>query len=141
MATKDRPTIRIDLASAEVAVSRVIARIDAAWRDKQFDGVEACFHPDAVVVGPGYTEVARGRAACVESYREFATNARVLHYAESAHQLRVWKTTAVYTYGWTMTFERDQGPVHEKGTDQMVLQKAADGWQVVWRYVHFEPAD
>jgi hypothetical protein len=32
----------------EGAVREVIERIDAAWRSKQFDGLEACFHRDAV---------------------------------------------------------------------------------------------
>ena len=140
MPTRDKPTIPVEITSGEVAVSHVLARIDAAWRDKKFDGLETCFHPDAVIAGPGYAEYARGRKACVESYREFATNAEVLAYSESGHRLRVWKTTAVYTFSWKMTFAREQGPVHEKGTDQMVLQKGADGWQVVWRYVFFEPA-
>ncbi len=141
MATREKPTIRVDLGSAEVAVSKVISRIDRAWREKQFDGFEACFHPDAVITGPGFTEVARGRDACARSYREFATNSEVLAYSEANHQLRVWKSTAVYTFAWRMTFQRGEGPVHEKGTDQMVFQKGTEGWQVVWRYVHFEPAE
>ena len=75
----------------------VIAKIDAAWRLKQFDGLDECFHRDAVIVGPGYTEFARGRDKCTESYREFARNAAVLAYSESSHALRIWNTTAVYT--------------------------------------------
>jgi hypothetical protein len=141
MATKEKTTIRLDLGSAEVAVSKVITRIDAAWREKKFEGLEACFHPEAVITGPGFAEMARGRAACVESYREFATNAEVLAYSEANHQLRVWKSTAVYTFAWRMSFQRGEGPVHEKGTDQMVFQKGQDGWQVVWRYVHFESVE
>ena len=52
-----------------IEVRQVIARIEAAWRSKQFTGPEMCFHEDAVIVGPGYVEYARGRGKCAESYR------------------------------------------------------------------------
>jgi uncharacterized protein (TIGR02246 family) len=123
----------------ESAVRQVIARIDAAWRLKQFDGLDECFHKDAVIVGPGYAEFGRGREKCAESYREFAANASVLSYSESGHALRLYETTAVYTFAWEMTYRRDQGPSHEKGTDQLVFQLGPEGWQLVWRYIFFEP--
>jgi uncharacterized protein (TIGR02246 family) len=53
-------------------VRRVLARIDAAWRRKAFDGLSACFHEDAVIVGPAHAEFARGRDRCAASYVDFA---------------------------------------------------------------------
>jgi len=126
--------------SGESDLREVIAKIDAAWRLKKFDGLDECFHEDAVIVGPGYVEFGRGRAKCAESYREFATNAAVLAYHESGHTLRIWETTAVHTFAWEMTYQRDQGPKHETGTDQLVFQLNSAGWQLVWRYIYFEPA-
>ncbi len=126
--------------SAESEARHVIARIEAAWCSKQFAGLEMCFHEDAVIVGPGYLEYARGRGKCAESYREFATNAQVLDYSESAHVLRLWGSTAVYTFAWEMTYQRDAGPKQEVGTDQLVFQNTASGWQVVWRYIYFQPS-
>ncbi len=76
--TIDQIAMKNTAASAEHPVREVIAKIDAAWRLKQFDGLDECFHEEAVIVGPGYAEFARGRKKCAESYREFATNAAVL---------------------------------------------------------------
>lgn len=126
--------------SAESAIREIIARIDAAWRNKEFDGLEQCFHERAVIAGPGYVEYANGRSKCAESYREFAANADVLDYSEESHDLRIWETIAVYTFQWHMTYRRDGGPRREQGTDQLVLQQGPEGWQVVWRYIHFQPA-
>lgn len=126
--------------SAESAIRDVIARIDAAWRLKQFDGLEQCFHEDAVILGPGYVEYARGRQKCAESYAEFATNAAVLSYSETAHALRIWENAAVYTFAWEMEYQRDEGPRLEAGTDQLVFQLGPAGWQLVWRYIHFAPS-
>ncbi len=127
--------------SAEADVRKVIARIDAAWRAKQFDGLELCFHEDASIVGPGHVEYARGRQKCAESYIEFANNAAVLAYVESAPTLRVWENVAVHTFAWDMTYQRDQGARRESGTDQLVFELSAAGWQLVWRYIHFAPSE
>jgi ketosteroid isomerase-like protein len=124
---------------AELAVRAVIDRIDAAWRQKQFDGLADCFDANAVILGPNHAVYASGRAACAESYREFASNAAVLDYAESNHQLRVWGATAVYAFSWRMTYRRDWGSKSEEGTDQLVLGRDGDGWRVLFRYIHFAP--
>ena len=126
--------------SAENAVRKIIATIDAAWRAKQFEGLEACFHEKAVIVGPGFVEFAAGREKCAESYREFATNAAVLEYSESRHMLRTWDTAAVYTFAWKMAYQREGGPKTEEGTDQLFFALGAAGWQVIWRYIHFQPS-
>ncbi|HJU40940.1 MAG TPA: nuclear transport factor 2 family protein [Tahibacter sp.] len=123
--------------SDETEVRRVLATIDTAWRTRAFDGLDACFHDDAVIVGADGTVYAAGAARCAESYREFATNAQVLDYAEDPHRLKVWETTAVCAYGWRMTYRRDGEPVTESGSDEIVLQKTPRGWQVVWRCMRF----
>lgn len=126
---------------SESAVRKVIAQIESAWRNKEFAGLEECFHEDAVIVGSDYVEFARGRAKCAESYRDFATNTSVLSYAESAHSLRLWETTAIYTYNWEMTYQREDSQAREKGSDQLVFQLTEDRWQLIWRYMVFAPSD
>jgi ketosteroid isomerase-like protein len=123
----------------ERAIRAVIERIDAAWKHKQFAGLEDCFAPDAVIVGPGGTVYAAGRAACAESYREFAGNADVLDYSESDHLLRVWPGTGIYTYKWHMTYAREGGPKREAGTDELILSLVSGEWCVVYRNIYFEP--
>lgn len=124
---------------SETAVRDVIRRIDDAWRSKRFEGLAACFHHDAVIVGPGYVEFARGREKCAESYREFALNTDVISYAERAHVLRVWGNVAVYTFAWEMTYRRGDQSGLESGTDQLVLAIHEGAWCVVFRYIHFAP--
>ncbi len=126
--------------TADLTIRGVIEKISAAWRTKAFDGFEQCFHEDAVIVGPGYAEFARGRAQCAESYREFAMNASVLSYAESAHALHTWENVAVYTFAWEMEYQRQDGPKREAGTDQLVFEFVQGRWQLVWRYIYFTPA-
>jgi ketosteroid isomerase-like protein len=124
----------------EAAIRAVLSRIDAAWRTKRCAGLEDCFAEDATIAGPGCVRYAAGRAACAESYREFASNAAVLDYTEDGHELRSWPDVAVYTFRWTMTYQRDQGPKRESGTDELVLGRFGEHWRVVFRHIEFAPA-
>jgi len=125
--------------SVENAIRTVLSRIDAAWQERKFDGLEECFDEGAVIVGPDYKEYAVGGKACAESYREFACNAAVLDYSESEHRLRVWPDTAVYTFDWRMTYARENAPKRESGTDQLVLGRCGAHWRVLFRYIYFAP--
>jgi ketosteroid isomerase-like protein len=125
----------------EAAIRSVLARLDAAWRNKQFDALDECFDENAIIVGPTYsTQYATGRAACADSYREFARNPAIIQYAESNHQLHSWPDSAVYTFSWEITFQLGHGPQRESGTDQLVLSRLGTAWKVVFRYIYFAPS-
>ena len=128
-------------AARDAAIRSVLSRIDAAWRDKQFDGLDDCFDENAVIVGPTYTtQYATGRGACADSYREFARNPAILTYEESKHELHCWPDSAVYTFSWEITFQLGHGPQSESGTDQLVLSRFGADWRVVFRYIYFSAA-
>lgn len=125
-------------AARDAAIRTVLSRLDAAWRDKKLDGLEDCFDENAIIVGPTYTtQYATGRAACADSYREFARNQAIIGYAESNHELHSWPDTAVYSFSWEITFQLGHGPQQESGTDQLVLSRFGDRWRVVFRYIYF----
>ena len=127
-------------ADREADVRAVLARIEAAWKEKHCDDLEECFDEQAVIVGPHHAVFAAGRPACAQSYREFATNATVLAYSESDHALRLWEGTAVYTFAWRMTYQRDGGPKSEFGTDQLILGLSERAWRVLYRFINFAPS-
>jgi hypothetical protein len=105
-----------------------LERINSAWRTGAVDRLGDDFHPDIVIVGPGYRELARGREACVASYREFLRSSVVRAYRESNVVVREFESSAVATYDWEMDYEQG-GKLHrEVGTDLFVLEKHARGW-------------
>jgi ketosteroid isomerase-like protein len=128
-------------AAREAVIRSVLSHIDAAWRHKRFDGLDDCFDENAVIVGPTYTtQYATGRAACADSYREFARNPAIIEYHETNHELHSWPDTAVYTFSWEIKFQLGHGPQRESGTDQLVLNRFGDVWRVVFRYIYFAPS-
>jgi hypothetical protein len=119
------------------ALRRILERIDDAWTTGQTDPLRPLFHADMLIAGPGYHRFAVGRDACVESYREFCTNAKVLAYQPSHLEIRVWGDTAVASYSWSMTWQRTGDPVSDSGTDQFVFGRFRQDWLAVYRLVLF----
>jgi hypothetical protein len=117
----------------------VLERINDSWRSGQLDHLGDCFHPDIVIVGPGYQELARGREACVTSYRAFLQSSVVRAYRESGLAVREWGGVAVATYAWEMDYEQGGRLHRETGTDLFVFERQGERWLAVWRFVTFSP--
>lgn len=120
-------------------LTAALASITRAWRDGRTSDLAQYFHPEMVIVGPGFAELCRGRDACVDSYREFGASAVVREYTEGDLSANVWNDAAVVTYHWSMKFDREGVRNEESGRDQFVFVRQGDRWLAVWRFVDFTP--
>ena len=120
-------------------VRRVVARISAAWQACRFDDLASCFDAEMVIVAPGFQARVEGRAACVETYREFMERVRVTEYHESEPAVHVWGATAVASYRWEMAWDAGGTPNRDTGHDVLVFRRVQDGpdqpWRAVWRTI------
>ncbi|HYM10166.1 MAG TPA: nuclear transport factor 2 family protein [Bryobacterales bacterium] len=119
-------------------VRLLLGKINDAWLKRRpeeiAEALAGCFHDDIVVLGPGFQEIARGSAACVKSYEDFARQAAVRKCQLSEPDVHVAGDTAVAVYAWEMTYEMGGQDYQESGHDLFVLARRAGGkWQAVWR--------
>jgi ketosteroid isomerase-like protein len=122
-------------------VRQVVEQINQSWRSGQLDHLGDFFDSDMIIVGPGYQELARGREACIASYREFLRASTVRAYRESGLTVREWGGVAVATYEWEMDFEQGGRLHREAGTDLFVFERRGEDWLAVWRAVTFSPRE
>jgi hypothetical protein len=117
------------------AAWEAVRRINAAWLEGHFDGLDELFHDRVVVVGPDGTRYAEGKPAVIESYRDFGRRATVSDYRESDGEIDVFEATAVVSYRYDITYSIDGQSSQEAGRDIMVLEKYDGCWLAVWRMV------
>jgi len=98
----------------------VLSRLTAAWREERFDELEDILHQSVVFALPGFTNRVEGRTACVDTYRRFMSNARVVDYLE--------RDTAV-----DIAYQMDGKSHRDTGHDVFVFVREESRWQVVWR--------
>jgi len=114
-------------------VLRTLQAINQTWRSGQPSTMTEFLHPDITMAFPGFAGVLAGRDALISSFIEFCSNARVLEYEESDHQIQIVGDTAVATFRFRMVYERTQYREESRGRDLWVFQRKADKWLAVWR--------
>lgn len=118
----------------------VIRLLNQAWRTGEVDAIDDLFHPDAVIVHPGWEGRTEGREACVQSYLDFAMQATVHRLEEFDTEVDVVNDTAVVSYGFELDYEMNGAPLSDSGTDLFVLTRGRGGhWQVMWRTLIMDP--
>jgi hypothetical protein len=122
------------------AIRRLLQRINAAWREGRVEELYDCFHEKISVAPPGFQTRVEGREPCVQSYRDFLSQAVVKEYTESEPVVDVWENTAVATYRWEMTWEMGGQTYRESGHDLFVFSREAGRWWAVWRTIVPSPS-
>lgn len=76
-------------------IRQLLKKINGAWVEGRPEELEAYFHHDTVIASPGFRERGKGKHACIESYKEFTSNAAIRELKSSDPVIDVWGDTAV----------------------------------------------
>jgi uncharacterized protein (TIGR02246 family) len=115
------------------AVTEAMRRINRAWLDGRPDELAGLFHPDILMVFPGFGGRVAGRDATVAGFADFAAQAKVLDYQEADHLADVVGDAAVVTYTYVMVYDRDGVRSRATGRDLWVFTRHGAGWLAAWR--------
>jgi hypothetical protein len=118
-------------------VRRALDGLNAAWRERRFADLAACFDEAVVMRGPGLIELVRGREAVVRSYAEFMTKSTITEYAESGHAVDRWGETAVARFDWSMTWIQDSKADRASGQELLVFQRRGTQWVAIERVMFY----
>jgi len=123
------------------AIRAVIAAINDRWRAKEYDTIGALLAEDVVMAPPGFGSRVRGRAAYVQSYRDYDAVARTLQFSAGEPHIDVFGGVAVATCPFDVTYELEEKTYHERGHDILALSKSSGEWKVVWRTMQAAPVE
>jgi uncharacterized protein (TIGR02246 family) len=110
-----------------------VQRLNRCWTEGEPEKLRTFFHPDIVIVQPGFQGRAAGRDAAVASYVEFVAQAKVLAFEEKAEHVDVFGDTAVVSYTFEIAYEAEGRRLIEQGRDLFVLRRENRRWRAVWR--------
>ena len=125
--------------SAVQELSERIQAYDRCWVEGRPADARAFLHPDAVFTGPNFERLVRGADACVQSYVNFLSQAKVHGFTASDYVIDVIETTAVMTYRWTIDYEFDGERSVDRGQDLLVWIREPDRWLIAWRSQRPDP--
>ena len=116
---------------------QTLDQLNQAWIKGRFEELGAFFDADIVTKGPALKEIARGRAALVQSYVDFMGRSKLIEYAESDHAVYEWGDTAAVSYTWTMSWEQAGKTSSGSGQDMFVFARRGEKWLAVLRLILF----
>ena len=117
----------------EIAVQRVLDRIQSAWREGRPDEMVTALAPDITFVFPGFSMRLSGRDRLIDSYRDFISGSRMRSYREDRRTIEGGAGAALAEIAFDMTYERDGQDWRAHGIELWALERRAEGWIAYWR--------
>jgi ketosteroid isomerase-like protein len=114
-------------------ITGVIRSLSQAWRERQFDRLEPLFAEAIVFQDSEGHRLLEGKAACIQSYRDFMGVAKVLGYEEDEPDLIPFAGFVIATYRWHIDYEMNGSKLHDEGCDWLALAKQDRTWRINWR--------
>jgi uncharacterized protein (TIGR02246 family) len=119
--------------SAIDEIRELIERMNDAWVKGEFEQLSSFFREDIAMVHPDFVQRTEGREACIASYRDFCTQAKVNDFKLGETSIDVFDDTAVATYSYEISYEMGGEQFTDTGRDLFVFIRDNDRWQAVWR--------
>ena len=127
----------------QLAIRDLLSRINDAWIKQRGEAMTTalneCFAEDAVIRGPDFAFIGKGRGLVVQSYHDFVTNAEVKSVSLDEPEIDVTGETATAQYKWAMTYALNGKEYTEHGRDLFVVARRDKRWLAVWRAMLVDP--
>ena len=118
---------------------RIVKEINDSWLLGRPENLVNYFHDEIVFAAPGFSRRIEGRAACVDSFRDFCATAKVRDFKPSDPAIDICEQAAVVTYNFKVEYDLNHESFSEGGRDVWVFVRNSDKWLAVWRTIF--PAD
>lgn len=114
---------------------RFIEHLNACWQTERWDELAAIYHPDAILLPPDLSDPIRGRAAIIESYRNFAEQASLQSFSTPQIDCYEFACTKVVHARFRIAYRLGQQDAEDEGLEIYVLeqQSEAEAPVIVWR--------
>jgi uncharacterized protein (TIGR02246 family) len=114
-------------------IRELIEQLNDTWVKGSPAELSSFFREDIVMVHPDFVQRTEGREACVASYVEFCSQAKVKELKLGETSIDVFGDSAVATYSYEISYEMGGESFKDAGRDLFIFVRESDRWQAVWR--------
>jgi uncharacterized protein (TIGR02246 family) len=114
-------------------IREVVEQLNDAWVKGSPEQLSTFFREDIAMVHPDFVQRTEGREACIASYVDFCSQAKVNDFKMGETSIDVFGDTAVATYSYEISYEMGGERFTDSGRDLFVFIRENDRWQAVWR--------
>jgi hypothetical protein len=114
-------------------VQKAAEAYDHCWLEGRPEDLRQFLHANVVFAGPQFERLASGVDACVRTYHDFLTQAKIHGFTPSDYIIDLAGDSAVMTYRWTIDYEIGGARHQDSGQDLLVWLHRAGRWLITWR--------
>ena len=120
------------------AIKGIVQAINECWKLRDYDGIGSYLADDVVVVPPQSDKRISGRAAYLQSYRDYDQMAETLKYLPGDPKVDLIGDIAIALCPFEVVYKYQGTEHHEKGQNILVFTFSQGSWKVVWRTMKVE---
>jgi hypothetical protein len=117
----------------EDTIRGIMHDLNTAWLQGRPQDLARWFHPDIVMVQPGFADRLHGNQAAIASYQEFLSAATIHAWDFDPPVVDVWGTTAVAACHFMLDYSISGQRTRDTGWDLFVFNRETGGWRAGWR--------
>jgi hypothetical protein len=117
----------------EVAVQRVLDRIQTAWREGRPEEMAPVLSPDISFVFPGFSMRLTVETGSSTATGTFLAGTRLQSYREDRRSIEGGTSAALAEIAFDMTYARAGSTWRAHGIELWALERRAEGWVAFWR--------
>ena len=114
-------------------ILELIEQLNDAWVKGSPEQLSSFFREDIVMVHPDFIHRTEGREACIASYVDFCSQAKVNEFKLGETSIDVIGHTAIATYSYEISYEMGGELFKDTGRDLFVFIREDGRWQAIWR--------
>jgi hypothetical protein len=116
---------------AKQEVWATLRALNDAWTKGNPDDLAKYFHPNMVAIAATERSRLDGGAACVASWKGFATTTKIHRWEESDSVIHLYGNSAVVAYYFDMSFDMGGQTINMGGRDMFFFVKENGKWLAV----------
>ena len=120
------------------AIKDIVHAINECWRLKDYEGIGSYLADDVIVAPPQSDKRIHGRAAYVQSYRDYDQTAETLEYLPGNRKVDLIGDTAIAICPFEVVYKLQSAKHHEQGQNILVFRFSQGSWKIVWRTMKVE---
>jgi hypothetical protein len=118
-------------------VWKTVRDLNDAWTKGNPNDLKKYFHKEMVAITPTDIKRREGREACIQDWLEFSKIAKIHNWKEIDPKIQIYGQTAIVTYYFELSFEREGQMIDFEGRDMYVFIMEDNRWLAIAD--HFSP--
>ena len=114
-------------------LEQFVADLNLSWREGRFEDLATFFHDEVVMLNPGSSRGVVGVTPMVDSYRQFATTAKVLEFKTTDPQFFPRGDVVMCHLKFHIKYEMQGNPYEDAGMDVYAIVDVDNQPKIAWR--------